>query len=235
MRVVSGATAKSNINNLYEELAWPTLHQRRLNHSLCMMFKIINGDAPSYLLDLLPSTVGNRSDYTKKLRSANNIDDPLTKDSLQSLRRSFFPRTIHEWNSIDHSTRNAMNLNSFKTSLSATLPDVNRLFYYGQRWPSIHHARMRMGCSKLNHHLFNNHLILSPECNCGYHTEDPTHFFLNCPNYAALRISMLDTLTPICRISTGTLLFGDSNCSFDVNIKIFEEVHTFIVQSHRFD
>ena len=235
MRIVSGATARSNINNLYEELAWPSLHERRLKHSLCMMYKIVNGEAPPYLLDLLPTTVGNRSEYTTKLRSAHNIDDPLAKNSLQCLRRSFFPRTIREWNSIDHNTRNAQNLKSFKSLLSADSNAENSLFYYGQRWPCIHHARMRMGCSKLNYHLFNNHLVLSPACSCGYHTEDPTHFLLNCPNYAALRLSMLNIISPLCRISTASLLYGDKGCSPDVNIKIFDEVHKFILLSNRFD
>ena len=32
------------------------------------------------------------------------------------------------------------------------------IYYYGQRWPSIHQARIRTCYSKLNQHLFNNHL-----------------------------------------------------------------------------
>ena len=38
MWIVSGAVACSNINNSYEELCWPSLEQRRIEHTLSMFF-----------------------------------------------------------------------------------------------------------------------------------------------------------------------------------------------------
>jgi hypothetical protein len=58
MRIVTGATAKSNINSLYCDTKWQTLDERRKNRSLTMKYKIIHGFAPSYLYELLPPRVG---------------------------------------------------------------------------------------------------------------------------------------------------------------------------------
>ena len=49
----------SNINNLYEELCWPTIGQRRIECTLSMFYKITCCDAPSYLCDILQQTVGD--------------------------------------------------------------------------------------------------------------------------------------------------------------------------------
>jgi hypothetical protein len=61
MRIMTGATARSNINKLYEETGWPTLESRRSAHMLAMFYKIVTGTAPSYLVDLLPQTVNDRT------------------------------------------------------------------------------------------------------------------------------------------------------------------------------
>ena len=39
MRLIKGAPARSNIDNLYKETAWPLLSKRHEIHSLKMMYK----------------------------------------------------------------------------------------------------------------------------------------------------------------------------------------------------
>ena len=58
--------------------------------------------------------------------------------------------------------------------------EPNILYFYGQRWPSIHHAGNSMGWNKLNQYLFHNHmhLIENPSYACGHPVQDPTHLFL---------------------------------------------------------
>lgn len=46
MRIVTGATAKSNINNLYSETGWNSLSERREFHKMCTFYKIINDILP---------------------------------------------------------------------------------------------------------------------------------------------------------------------------------------------
>ena len=91
MQIVSGAVASSDINNLYEELCWPSLGQRRIEHTLSMFYKISHGDAPAYLCDMLAQTVGDRNDYN--LHSANKMDILFTR--LECYKRSIFPFVSH--------------------------------------------------------------------------------------------------------------------------------------------
>ena len=53
MRLVSGATARSNIATLYMDTAWQSISERRGHSMLKMLFKIKNNLAPEYLIELL--------------------------------------------------------------------------------------------------------------------------------------------------------------------------------------
>ena len=44
-------------------------------------------------------------------------------------------------------------------------------------------AKLRMGGSNLNGHLYSMKLIDSPACSCGFINENEFHFFLVCPLY----------------------------------------------------
>ena len=46
MRLVSGAPYRSNTQSLYTELGWQNLHERRQQHTLIMMYKILNNHTP---------------------------------------------------------------------------------------------------------------------------------------------------------------------------------------------
>ena len=58
--------------------------------------------------------------------------------------------------------------------------------------------------------------------------EDPIHFFLNCPRYAAIRIEFVNNIALISRVTIAELRIDENNC-------IFEEVHKCIRLSRRFD
>ena len=99
-------------------------------------------------------------------------------------------------------------------------------------WPCIYQARIRMGCSKLNQHLFHNHLIENSSYATSHPVEDPTHFFLNFPRYAAIRIELVNT---VALITTAVLLYGNTELDIDKNKCIFGKVHKFIVLTCRFE
>ena len=88
MRSVTGATAGSNIANLYKDTGCVPLLERRDIHSLCLLYKQFRGEGPSYLRDLLPPEVGERTDYRYPLRNMNDTDIPFTR--LNIFKRSFF-------------------------------------------------------------------------------------------------------------------------------------------------
>ena len=44
-------------------------------------------------------------------------------------------------------------IKEFLSQIKDNSNDWTVLFFYDERWPPIYHARMRIGCSKLNYHL----------------------------------------------------------------------------------
>ena len=144
MRIITGATERSHINSLYEDLGWISLATRRKRHRLKWFYKITNGRSPKYLRELTPPTVGERQPYN--LRSNRNITHVLAR--RQCLSISFFPTVIKEWNSLPVEIRLAETLHGFSTSLDAlyTSPPKRSWFSIGERFITIHHSRIRLSC-----------------------------------------------------------------------------------------
>ena len=166
----------------------------------------------------------------------NDFRVPLAR--LESHRRSFWPRTLSDWNSLNNDVRNKPTLLSFKNSFNDKRDLMQELLYYGSRWPSVHHARIRIGCSKLNSHLCHNlHVLPSPHCPCGHREEDPNHFFFNCPLFDIPRQHLIQSLLQIenIEINLNSLLWGDIKLDKHTNEQIFLSVHKFILDSTRFD
>ena len=78
-------------------LPWETLADRRKRRKLTLMYKIVNGAAPSYLIDLLPNRVNNINTYN--LRNRNTFVIPFSR--LSSYETSYFPSTLKIWNELD--------------------------------------------------------------------------------------------------------------------------------------
>ena len=232
MRLITGATAKSNTENLYAETKWESLSQRRTNAVAIMIYKIKNNHAPLYLQNLIPKANNERFSYT--LRNEGNIQIPTTR--LETFKRSFFPTSARVWNELSLQIKSSKTLDQFKTNIKQNKDEANILYYYGERWPSIHHARLRLGCSKLNYDLcYNLKVIDNPCCTCGAETENAFHFFMQCPNYFELRLNLFSTISAFCQVTLGTILSGNDHLSVDQNHTIFGAVHSFIMESGRFN
>jgi len=233
MRITVGATARCNSNNLMAECNWPSLTDRRLSHCLIMMYKIISGDTPHYLQDLLPNRVGDNAHY--HLRNNSEIIVPFAR--LEIYRKSFLIAAINAWNQLDMVVRNIPTTEIFKRAVVPKKEPRKEILYYGSRWASIHHSRIRIGCSKLNHHLCNNlHVIPSPQCHCGHVCEDPQHYFFHCPLFNNMRDKMLDDIFQITNspATLEILLHGDSLLDLHTNKRIFNAVHVFLKETKRF-
>ena len=239
MRLVSGAPYRSNINSLYTELGWQNLHERRHQHVLIMMHKILNDHTPDYLKSLIPPLVGNTIKY--QLRNSCDIQAPSFR--VKCHQNSFFPVGIKLWNELDNSLKQANTLLSFKSLLHKRNILVNakqfklrqKLYCLGDRYWNAIHSRMRMHCSPLKDHLVKNlHVIENPTCDCGISVEDNSHFLLECVLYVHQRESMLSKITGFVAVTTDLLLFGDLNLPFEQNKIIFEAVHVFLKETERF-
>ena len=100
------------------------------------------------------------------------------------------PFSIKIWNMLNNSVKNSPTLEIFKKQIKP-YREHNVLYYYGRRWLNIHHARLRLGCSKLNYDLcYNLRVKDSPTCSCGHRFETAEHFLISCPSYDLLRVGL---------------------------------------------
>ena len=237
MRIVTGATEKSNINNMYEDLGWQSLRQRREIHCLKWMYRIVHKHCPSYLSDVIPPTVGERQRYNLR----GNHDLSTIQATTQTYSKSFFPSTIRLWNTLPLAARESSTCQAFYNHLlnldSYKPRDKYPWYGAGERRLNITHTRIRLGCSALKAQLhYNLRVEDSPYCNyCPTMEEDPYHFFFVCPRYVNERTLMFGNISHLVNVPRlHTLLCGDVDLSTDDNKSIFNSVQNFIRDTDRF-
>ena len=229
-RIVTGLPIYASKNSLYYETGWETLYTRRKNKKLRLLYQIINGNAPDYLLELIPPI---RADVTRyQLRNSNQISIPNA--SLEIYKHSFIPSTIRLWNELEVTVRQSSSISVFKKQISArNLPPI--YFSKGKRLSNILHTKLRHNCSALNSDLYRVNIKDTPQCSCGAHDENSEHYFMFCPKYNAQRGILFNSLRGICQTFTlNTLLFGDEDFSLIQNENIFQAVQLYITETKRF-
>ena len=241
-KLISGAMKGTHRESVLIDCGLHTLNNRRKIHKLLLLYKMVKGLAPSYLSDLCPVYVSQRTTY--RLRTRNDLSLPFIR--TEKAKKSFLYSTVFLWNNLSESTRESPTFVLFKTALLRErfyIPPVNRLVYLGDRYFSALHTRLRLNNCGLNHYLFAMNCVLFPSCTCGALSEDVTHYLLFCPRFAALRASMLTSgmrlagkVWNVLNISqqVDILLNGSRNLSFEVNAAIFSEVQCYIGSSARF-
>ena len=185
----------------------------------------MNKETPAYLQSLLPDLVG---DLRPTSRYATNYYNHSAR--TETFKSSFILSAIDIWNNSGPEAR------SISSVVQTMKFERKHLFYVGKRNVNILHAQLRLGCSKLNSHLFSLHVIDSPACICGSNNEDSEHFLLYCPLYDNIRRLLIHDLATIIdnqHLSTETLLYGNDSYDLQTNIKIFEVVQTFLLDSNR--
>jgi hypothetical protein len=228
MRLITGATQKSHTQSLYEDTGFVPVKTRVEGRMLTLMYKILHGLCPSYLRELVNLNIPGRYD----LRHQPSI--ALQFARLDIFQRSFFNHASVLWNKLSAVARNATSLSDFHKILNIK-PCKNYLYMYGERWPSVHHARMRIGCSGLKGDLcLNLHVIDSPKCECGFTLENASHYLLHCPFYVLERAAMLSSISDISVVTVESLLYGSNELSFEDNKKVFLAVHNYIISTKRF-
>ena len=139
------------------------------------------------------------------------------------------------WNLLDHDIRDSSTLYSFKRKLNAQqqqqLPPPHLNFIQTSRLGQILHARLRLECSSLNHHLYRKNLVESPLCSCGV-PETNSHFLLSCANYNNIRQRYFSGLG--LPLTVNILLNGKPEETLTVNNNIFRCVQLYILATKRF-
>ena len=143
-KVVTGVMRGTSRHALSVELCWDDLKTRRLIHELILYFKIAWVMSPSYLRELIPLTVQQRSGLV--LRSARNFSlFPVCTDD--TIKKYFFPSTTRLWNGIDDSIRETESLGILKKSLTKLYCVQSSNSYLNvaiNRYSSILRTRLRL-------------------------------------------------------------------------------------------
>ena len=229
-RIVSGATRGVSRNVIYSELGWESLEKRRERHCILYLYKILHGQTPAFLSELLPGYVFERVPYNLR----NSLDINSVPSRINVLYNSFFPHTSRIWNNLPQHLRNIHDFNVFKDEYLQDCPKENLLYCYGDRKASVFHARIRMGCSALNYHLYKNHISESSKCACGHSCEDELHYFFVCQLYNTQRIVLHNTIIEYAPFNLHTVLHGRQDLPVNVNHVIFQSVHKYIQDTSRF-
>ena len=152
-KMVTGAMDGTNKHRLMQEIGWEDLKARRAIHKLLLYFKIVNNHCPSYLVDLLPLIVSERTNYS--LRTASNYS--ILASRTERFKRSLFPSTTTLWNDISFDIRCLESIGSFKKALLSiyNIPSYNATYDFAiHRFNAISHTRLRLDTWALNYYLF---------------------------------------------------------------------------------
>ena len=146
---------------------------------------------------------------------------------------SFLPSTVRDWNNLPPEIAQSDSVASFKYNLNRDRTHVPKYLYSGNRHVQVLHTRLRTQCSALNHDLFKKNISDTPLCRCGS-IENTHHFFFKCPFYNIVRNDLLHKVSTLHEVSLKLLLYGNQNLSNDLNTRIFESVHKYILKTKRF-
>ena len=144
---------------------------------LILMYKIVNGDAPSYLIDLLPNRVNNTTAYN--LRNSNAFEIPFSR--LCSYENSYFPSTLKLWNELDQQVRTLPTISRLKSNIKTIQDKIPDYTNVGDCKHNIILTRIRHRSSSLKANLYGVNIIPSPACSCGAPIENADHYFFECP------------------------------------------------------
>ena len=232
-RITTGVTRSISLFNLYKEIGWLKLSDRRKYQKLILTFKIIHDLTPNYLSEIFPPHVGNRTEYP--LRNASNIEVIARRTEL--FASSFVPSSVSLWNELPENIKSITSLSAFKSNVKKMFPSTTVPKYYsiGKRQFSIIHTRLRNKCSDLQFDLYNNHLSNNGMCVCGYGLEDCEHFFFRCHIFYQQRILLFRQLRIHHPLNLNILLYGSNHLSVVENSNIFLAVQSYIRDSGRFE
>ena len=103
-----------NYEELRSNLKLLDMNQRRISHSLVILFKILNGQAPSYLSDLFTQQFEIRERETRTF--GGNIYLPNTNTPAKH-RKAFKIYTSRVWNLLPDDVKSCTSVNTFKIKI----------------------------------------------------------------------------------------------------------------------
>ena len=189
-RIITGLTAHCCVEHLYSESGLVALKNRRRQHRLILLFKIIHNVVPFALSSLLPDLINDRDSRQGRRRMYFYLGD---NPKLEKFKKTFFYLTCDEWNHLDLDIRTCESLFTFKRLVRGPptrLPTLVEL----PRYTSVIYSRLKCGCSSLNYDLHKSNLIPVSRCGCRLAAETLFHFLYDCPYYDVPRENLMREL-----------------------------------------
>ena len=107
-RIVCGAIRHTSHEVIYSELGWEKLAKRRERFKLLLYHKMVYTFAPTYLCNMLPTSVAERTPYP--VRSANILARTPFRTRLALFDKSFIPATTRLWNQLPTEVQSITNV-----------------------------------------------------------------------------------------------------------------------------
>jgi hypothetical protein len=174
------------------------------------------------LRELIPPTVQSTTTYP--LRNGSDLIIPFCRLSITT--ESFIAFTVKLWNRLDQFDCNLDILTKFKKAIRKELSDntkrIPKHFYYGPRKLNIILTQLRNSYSFLNYDLSMVNIVNDASCSCGAPRENVYHYFFTCPNYAEIRLTMMNNLNWVQTIDLNLLTYGSDVLTYEENINIFQ-------------
>ena len=112
-RIVKGRSLRDgevSVTALLDDLKWKTLEERRKDLRLILMYKIVNGLVAVPTTPLKPALGRTRANHQFKYQTI--------RTNCDTVKYSYFPRTIPEWNNLKSDIVNSPSVDAFKARLS---------------------------------------------------------------------------------------------------------------------
>ena len=233
---ITGAIQGTHRDRIYAELGLESLKDGRWYKRLTCMFKIMNEQAPHYLINLIPKC--NQSIRTR------NSHIPTFYCRTDCFKYSFFPSTLRDWLNLDEFIRCAESILIFKNRLLSLIrPVQSSVFNIFDRKGLKRLTRLRLDFSHLNEHRFRQYFesCVNPLCSCSLTTEDTEHYLLHCHHFTHHRIDLMNSVNSVIHNfeslsdldKKAILLYGDPGLD-SKNKLILEATINYIKVSERF-
>ena len=103
----------SRMTGILEELKWETLQKRRKDNRLILLYKGLKGKARILTDDLITKN--------RRCRNQNSLVYQIPTASKDAYKKSFFPKTIRDWNILPDSLISSAELSDYCVSKFTSL------------------------------------------------------------------------------------------------------------------
>ena len=192
--MITGAIKETCRDEIYQELGFESLTDRRWNRKLIFFHKIILGLQPSYLQNYL-APYDNERPYLTRYATQKSIK--IFSRRTKAFESSFFPYCSKECENLSEELRKIDSIKTFRLSILnfvrskenfvLAFHDINGLKLL---------TRLRLNFSHLNEHKFRHNFndTINPMCSCGKEPETTLHYLLRCDFHSIYRLELLNDI-----------------------------------------